>query len=248
MIGIFPLADLTENLGQLISDHWAKVVFLLIGAGLSLAWKYFWDRRQWRKRQGVETLHLSINSIQVRDSQVTRSNDQGVEVTESIKQPWLFLDCIYEDNLSNRVSNRYVRQLIRRAVSRTTAQQPFLHFGESADDHWYVMNMLRMSIAEIKGGDSLEKLGDSSRFHVIDVQCVFAATYERWPGMRQGKIRLMLARESDITQDRFRQTFQFEDPHHIERPKTLTRMSEDYNGDQKYTMMVRIPIRETSPA
>ena len=242
---MFLLATFSDTLGELISGHWVKILFLLIGAALSLVWKYYWDRRLWKKRQGVETLHLSSNTIQYRKTEETRTTEDGETETEQITLPWLFLDCIFEDNLANKVSNRYVRQLIRRAISKTTIEQPFMHFGDTDDDHWFVMNMLRMGIAEIKGGDSLEKLSGTALAPVRDVRCVFAVTYERWVGMRQGKIRIMLARESDVVEDKFSQDFQFQDPHHVDRPKTMIQMTLDYNDAQKYTMMLRIPIRNT---
>jgi hypothetical protein len=247
--------ELSETLGNLITDHWAKVVFLLIGALLSLLWKYFLDRRAWKNRQGIETLHLSSNTIEYRktetqpqaqsiaETKVPDSNDAQSATTKPENQPWLILDCVFEDDLNNKVSNRYVRQLIKRAITKTTVDQPFLRFGSSEDDHWFVMNMLRMGIAEIKGGDSLEKLATSPAVPIADVKSVFAVPYERWPGMRQGKIRIMLAREDDIADDKFSQDFQFEDPHHVDRPKTMRQMTADYNGPRKYTMELRLPVR-----
>lgn len=155
------------------------------------------------------------------------------------------LDVLAEDQLKDEVSHPIARQIIRRAAGKTTIDQPFLLFPEV--DCWYVLNNIRLAIAEFCRAGAVAKMAPAARVQTID--CVFALTFERYLGIKQGKIRVMIVPKSLLEDPlAFSGDIRFESPSHIDRISTLQKMQKDYlqgkgGGKWKYCMDVRLSIQ-----
>ena len=232
-------ADIDALLGQLkelLREHGVKVIATLVVSFASSVWGWIWARRKWKSRQDTGVIHYSQNSFV----------DCWYGPEKKLVSRSLVLDVYSENQLKDDVSHPVARKLIRRAAGKTTADQPFLVFPD--DDRWYILNIIRLSIAEQFRVGTAAKL--ASRASVEGVECVFALTYERYEGMKQGKIRVMIVRRDVLENKRFfdEAPVTFESPSHADRLKTLRKMQEDYRegkdgGKWKYCLTVRLNIQ-----
>lgn len=169
--------SIVDRATELTHDHWLKVAGWGAALCFSTLWAFFWAWRSWRTRQDMDVIHVSQNTIVSRPSGAN-----------SAQELWLILDVHFEDPMEQVISHPMPRRLIRRAAKRTTESQPFLLFP--SNDRWYVLNLIRLAIAEPFRIGTAAKLVPEAK--VAEVECVFALTYERYKRMRQGKIRVML--------------------------------------------------------
>jgi hypothetical protein len=206
-------------------------VGLLATLGTSaLGWFLAW--RAWRKRQDLGVIHFSQNTLEERptgpDGQMER---------------WLILDVYSENPLEEEISHYAPRRLIQKAAKRTTVQQPFLHFPK--EDRWYVLNLIRLAIAEPFRTGTAAKLVEGAK--VVPVECIFAVTFERYATMRQGKIRVMIVKRSDLDNPKaFDEPLRLESTFHRDRITTLRRMQTDYakgEANWEYCLNVRINVQ-----
>lgn len=133
------------------------------------------------------------------------------------------------------------RRLIRRAAKKTTESQPFLVFP--SHDRWYVLNLIRLAIAEPFRIGTAAKLVPETK--VAEVECVFALTYERYKGMRQGKIRVMLIPRAVLDDpSSFDRPLRLEAESHRDRITTLKAMQRDWlkGKDAQFCMNVRLNV------
>ena len=126
-------------------DHWFKAASALAAMIGTSLWAFFWAWRSWRIRSDLDVLHISLNTIQPRPSG-----------SEGQIEPWLILDVIYENPLHEVVTHPMPRRLIKHAARQTTESQPFLRFDET--DRWYVLNIVRLAIAETCAVATIAKL------------------------------------------------------------------------------------------
>jgi hypothetical protein len=212
-------------------DHGTKALSALVVFLATSSWALFRAWRSWRSRSDLDVFHLSQNGFRLKPS----GPDGAME-------SWLILDVIFEDLLSEIVSHPMPRRLIRNAAKHTTLHQPFLKF--EPDDRWYVLNIIRLAIAETCATATIAKM--STQAKVDEIECVFALTYERYPCMRQGKIRCMLAPKSLLDDDKvlYRDDIRFESPSHSDRLTTLRKMQDDYlsGSESEYCMTVRLNV------
>lgn len=223
-------AFVDDRLFELVKEHWSKPVGWMLIVLFTSFWGWFIARRRWKARQDYNVVHFAQNTVQLRP---TGENNA--------MEPWLILDG-NEDPLDKIVTHPIAAKLIRKAAKKTTEFQPFLRFDP--DDRWYVLNHILLAIAEDAKAATRAKL--STKAVVDEVPCVFALTYERYPRMRQGKIRIMLIRQSVFDHpEEMDHDFRFEAPSHSDRVKTLRLMREDYRkGDQaEFCMGVRINVQ-----
>ncbi|HVX60015.1 MAG TPA: hypothetical protein VHC19_05435 [Pirellulales bacterium] len=222
--------NLLERVVELARDHWAKALGWAAAFLFSTVWASLLARRSWRNRQDLDVIHVSQNTIARRPT-----GPKGEP------ESWLVLDVHFEDPLEQVISHPIPRRLIRRAAKRTTEKQPFLLFP--ADDRWYVLNLVRLAIAEPFKVGAAAKMIPGAR--VEEVPCVFAITFERYPGMRQGKIRVMLVPKT-LLEDPNSLTgpLRLEAESHRDRVKTLLAMQEDYakGAEAKFCMDVRLSV------
>ncbi|MFO1020429.1 MAG: hypothetical protein U0903_07005 [Planctomycetales bacterium] len=205
---------LAHKVIEFIEEHWIKAVIAIALTALSGWWAAFWAWRKWRLRQDADVLHISQNTIEMRPT----GENQALE-------PWLVLDVISEDQLEKVISHPVPCQLIKKAALKTTVDQPFLIFPEA--DRWYVLNIVRLAIAEPFAIGTAAKMLPSAKVGTID--CIFALTYERYSAMRQGKLRVMLIAKSLLENPKtFDRPFRFESPQHSDRLTTLQKMQADY--------------------
>ena len=219
-----------ERTSELAQDHWLKLAGWIAAIAFSSLWAFFWAWRSWRTRQDMDVIHVSQNTIVPR-----KTGPTGEE------ELWLILDVHFEDPLEQVVSHPIPRRLIRRAAKKTTENQPFLVFPP--DDRWYVLNLIRLAIAEpFKFGTAAKMVAGAN---VAEVECVFALTFERYKGIRQGKLRVMLIPRA-ILDDRtaFDRPMRFEAESHRDRITTLKAMQRDWlkGKDSQYCMNVRLNL------
>lgn len=223
-----------QQLKDLMREHGMKVIVTLVVSLASSVWGWIWGRRKWRSRQDMGVIHYSQNTIEGRPTGPDGTNEN-----------WLILDVWAEDQLKDEVSHPVPRRLIRQAAGRTTVDQPFLLFPEK--DRWYVLNIIRLAIAEQYRTGAAAKMARQAT--VETVECMFALTFERYPNMKQGKIRVMIAPKSLFDDECAIHTgLRTESASHKERITTLQKMREDYlagkeAGNWQYCLDVRINVQ-----
>lgn len=222
--------NLIGRVAELAQDHWARALGWAAAFLFSTVWASLLAWRSWRNRQDMDVIHISQNTIARRPTGPKGEHES-----------WLVLDVHFEDPLEHVISHPIPRRLIRRAAKKTTEQQPFLLFP--ADDRWYVLNLVRLAIAEPFKVGAAAKMIPGAR--VEEVECVFAITFERYPGMRQGKIRVMLVPKTLLEKaDSFTGPLRLEADSHRDRVKTLKAMQADYakGADSQFCMDVRLSV------
>ncbi len=227
--------DWTEILNETVEffrEHGVKFFLTILLGLVSSTCTFFFARKKWRARQDMDIIHYSQNTF------VTRNTG-----TEGENEHWLILDVHGENTLEEDFPHPMARRLLRKAAKKTTEKQPFLDFDP--DDRWYILNLVRLAIAEPFKYGTVAKLSQTAKFEAID--CIFAITYERYPGMRQGKMRVMIVRQSDLREKRaYVEGLRVESPAHKDRIKTLQLMTEDFlrgEGHWDYCMSVRLNVQ-----
>ncbi|HJT35681.1 MAG TPA: hypothetical protein VJ783_26875, partial [Pirellulales bacterium] len=222
--------SIVDRATELVHDHWLKVAAWGAALAFSSLWAFFWAWRSWRNRQDMDVIHVSQNTIVSRPT-----GDKGAE------ELWLILDVHFEDPLEQVISHPMPRQLIRRAAKRTTENQPFLVFSNR--DRWYILNLIRLAIAEpFRVGTAAKMIRDAN---VAEVECVFALTYERYKGMRQGKIRVMLIPRAVLDDPKsLDRPLRLEAESHRDRITTLKAMQRDWlkAKESQFCMNVRLNV------
>lgn len=222
--------SIVDRATELVHDHWLKVAAWGAAIAFSSLWAFFWAWRSWRNRQDMDVLHVSQNTIVSRPT--------GDKAAEEL---WLILDVHFEDPLEQVISHPMPRRLIRRAAKRTTENQPFLLFSKR--DRWYILNLIRLAIAEpFRVGTAAKMIRDA---RVAEVECVFALTYERYKGMRQGKIRVMLIPRAILDDPQsLDRPLRLEAESHRDRITTLKAMQRDWlkGKESQFCMNVRLNV------
>ncbi len=221
------MQEIYGKMREFVHEHWIKAMMWLIATFISSLWTWVWARRKWRSRHDLDIIHFAQNTFETR-------NDAG-------GKKWLILDVLREGPLKSVIAHPVPRKLIKDAAKLTTETQPFLIFD--AADRFYVLNLVLVEIAEMFKTGTGKKLFDPAL--VVTVDCVFALTYERYPKMRQGKLRVMVVKRSDLDCLPAIGDLSFESPTHCDRMRTLAMMREDCAAgmDQaKHCMAVRLNI------
>lgn len=219
---------------EFVHEHGMKFMGGVIISIASSIWGWVWGWRKWRSRQDMGVIHYSQNMLENRPTGPAGKSEL-----------WLVLDTYAENQLKDEISHPVARRLIRKAAARTTANQPFLVFDDA--DRWYVLNIIRLAIAEQFRAGAAAKMAPGAK--VVTVECVFALTYERYTGMKQGKIRVMVAPRSMFDDPlALYGPVQVESPSHADRVTTLRKMSDDWKsgtdgGKWKYCQTVRINVQ-----
>lgn len=202
-----------EHAKKFAIDHWDKPVAWIAALLFTSFWTWFIARRRWKSRHDYDVMHMAQNTIQLRNTG-----------QDGASEPWLVLDG-NEDPLGKLITHPMAAKLIKNAAKKTTEHQPFLRFDP--DDRWYVMNIVLLAIGE--DGKEAARAKLSCKATVDEVPIVFAMTYERYPKMRQGKIRVMIVEQSALDDEHvLDQDLRVEFPSHRDRITTLRRMREDW--------------------
>jgi hypothetical protein len=224
--------QLIRMLVEFVQEHWLKALGALALTVASSLFGAFWAWRSWRTREDMDVIHYSQNTIETRPTGPDGSAER-----------WLILDVYAENPLHEEISHPVPRRLIQRAAAKTTPKQPFLLLPKH--DRWYVLNLIRLAIAEQFRLGTAAKFATSAKVEVVE--CVFALTFERYANMPQGKIRVMIAKQKDMENpDAFAGNFRFESATHSDRITTLQCMQEDYRSGRenwKYCETVRVNIQ-----
>src|SRR4051812_38452051 len=92
----------------LLRDHGTKALSALVVFFATSSWALFRAWRSWRSRSDLNVFHLSQNGFRLKPS----GPDGAME-------PWLILDVIFEDLLTELVSHPMPRRLIHSAARHT---------------------------------------------------------------------------------------------------------------------------------
>ena len=202
-----------------IADNWAKVIGTTLFMFGGMAWLWVKRKNEWRTKQFYGVVNVSYDVV--RDGKLLTS-------------------ALLEDRLEDAFSSLpHVVGIIEEAAKRTTEQEPFLIFPEA--DRWHVMSQILAVIAETNKG--LAWGGVSKEPRCVPVRCHNAATYERHPDMKDGKIRVIVVpdwvlEDRAILDDHEMNT---EYAHHLDRIMTLRQIREDVLSDKhEFTRAVRI--------
>jgi len=229
LMEMFELSEVFWRLMEAAGEHWPKALAWLACLAGTTFWGFFWARRRWKSRHDLGVIHVSQNVIAQRPTG-----------SESAMEPWLVLDVWQECPLEEMIPDSIPRGIIQKAAKKTTADKPLLLFPEV--DRWHVLNMVRNAIAEKFLLGAALKMTKAGKYEEVD--CVFALTYERYPNMKQGKIRVMMIERTTLMGDRLDTVLRTESDSHIDRIATLKMMRDDYaKGDKaRHCMYVRITV------
>lgn len=212
-----PLVDWLQNgLPEFISNHWLKVLGSIAAAIFGTVIIYLRNYREWTSRQFYGTFNISFDTI--------RNN-------------YLLTTAILEDNIDSALSNvPHAVKIIQGAAKKTTEENPFLILPE--EDRHHIMSQIRASIAETN--QSFSWGGAQKRPRCHQVGCYFALTYERFEGMKTGKIRVIVVPEW-VFDKLEAPELKTEYVHHKDRIETLKKIRDDvYSGDPQFSRMIRI--------
>lgn len=213
-------ADLLGQASEFINSNWLKLLgTVLAGASGGV---YMWCRniREWKSRQFYGVFNVSFDTIH-----------NGKLMTTAL----------LEDKLEQAFSSLpSVVSIIKNAAKKTTIEDPFLRFSDK--DKWHVGSQILVAIAETNRPTSWNFVAERPFSNQVD--CYFAATYERFAGMKSGKIRVIVAPkwllESDALDGKSTK-LRTEYVHHADRIKTLRMMREDTRKEvPDFTRKIRI--------
>ena len=211
------LVDWLQNgLPEFITKHWLKVLGSIIAAIFGTVVIWWRNYREWSSRQFYGTFNISFDSI---------------------RNGHLFTTAIAEDNIEIALSNvPHAVKIIQNAAKKTTQDNPFLILPE--EDRHHIMSQIRACIAETN--KSFSWSGTQEKPRCREVGCFFALTYERFRGMKTGKIRVIVVPEWVF--DKLESpNLLTEYVHHKGRIETLKKIRDDvFSGDPQFTRMIRI--------
>jgi hypothetical protein len=207
------IAQFFELLGELITDHWLKVVS---AAALMLVGWWLGKRRaraQWQKKEFLNRLNISLNIL--RDGK-------------------LQIRTLSEKSLDEIFLNAVAVQKVLDAAQHTTEENPILPLAD--EDRWYLLNSVLNEVAEQYGAGYLHRdLG----LPVTAERYLICLTRERAGEMKTHKVRAMLVRKAVLV-DLADEAPELESPRHITRVETLRKMAEVYRKAPDHFMEVEI--------
>lgn len=226
----FELSEFFWRMNEAFSEHWPVVVLWLLFVIVPLVVQSMLIRRAWRSHHHDDIIHISQNSVEMRKTG-----------KENADEPWLILDVHGEFPLEAILHHPVPQKIVRAAAKKTMQNQPLIGFAP--EDRWHILNMVRNGIATPFLIGTARKMIPMAGKTVV-VPCVFALTYERYPGMRHGKIRAILVSQELLMSDLLNQPLRVEDDTHRDRITTLHLMRADYakGNAAEYCMEVRLNI------
>lgn len=183
---------------QFLRENWSKIVFSVICLTLGAAWGRWRSYRQWRRREFVGRLNISLNSI---------------------VDGKLIMRTLREDSLEEIFLNTEAVRMILAAAKKSTIDTPVLEFPKN--DAWFLLNSVLNVVSEqFSIGLVKRDLGQP----VLSAKYVICLTFECDGEVRTRKIRAMVLRE-ELLENLPAESPGFEKPHHKIRFKTLQTMA-----------------------
>ncbi|MEZ6125717.1 MAG: hypothetical protein R3C49_21435 [Planctomycetaceae bacterium] len=192
------MQQLIDSLLTYLAGNWPELVWIVLVAGFA---SYAAGRRsqmQWRKRDFLHRLNVSLSSI-----------DGGVLKIRTI------LEMDVEDIFLNRAASDRIAQL----AQQTTEIDPLIPIPK--DDLWFYLNSVLNEISERFALGHLQ--ADAGR-SVRAEKYLLCLTCEQAGAVRTRKIRAMLIREALLTNLPETEP-SYESPTHATRWKTLQQMA-----------------------
>jgi hypothetical protein len=221
---------------SLITDHADMLLPAGAAAGgavASLSFKYLWDRHLFRSRNGYNIVNASLSTLQA-----VEDKDGDGETAMQLE-----IDVLFESQLQTLLDNKYAIKVVTTAARKAKRSgKPLLNFGK---DHWFILNGFLCELSEKYSQGFLTK-GLASPVKT-EVSFVFALTYESWPNMRQGKVRLIMAPENQLKPELFKKKWNFKSSSHADRKETLSQICDDWHGSKTFCRAIRLPILHTAP-
>lgn len=199
--------QIQEVLGDLIVDHWLKIlcgVLLAFGGTILAKWK---QRRDYYKREFLQRLNLSLNFI-----------EDGV----------LRIRTIFEMNLGDVLFNQ---ELVNKVLKAAKEKDVLLKMDK--DTQWLVNNSILNEIAERFAEG---QLAHAQGITVSTEPYLFCLTCEKDDDVRIRKLRVMLIHKNMIDRilDPDSKMPNFERPYHNVRWDTLRQMAKAWKERGNY--------------
>ena len=166
------MRDLIEFFFEKLEENWVKIVSAMILTALGWAFGYWRARRNWTRREFLDRLNFSLNSL-----------DGGMLKIRTLAE--VDADAVF---LNSEAARRVVA-----AAGRTTAADPILPLPK--DDYWYYLNAVLNEVSERFAVGLLRRdLGGN----VLAVTYLVCLTCEAAGKARTRKVRAMLMRKDHL--------------------------------------------------
>ena len=202
--------ELTQTIGELISDHWMKIVSGILLLIIGRWWGRWRAARMWRKRQFMHRIMISLNSIR---------NNQDAPSTLAIRT-------ILEKDLKDVLLNDAAVAQVLRAAELTTESDPIVPLPQQ--DRWYVLNAVLNEVAEAFADGVMQA---DMGLPVVRQTYIICLTNERAGSVKTQKIRAMVVRKDLLLNGDFEAGLSLESPNHATRIDTLKRIRAAYKSD-----------------
>lgn len=221
------LAEIRDFVGELVVDHWMKVLggvaMLLIGR--------FWGRRralrEWSRKRFLHRLMVSLNSVS--------DDERG--------RPTLRIRTILEKDIQDVFLNPVAVERVLAAARETSDQDPILPLA--TEDRWILQNAVLNEIAEhFAAGALAADMG----LDVVTARYVFCLTHETAGPVRTRKIRAMIVRKDRLLRGDFEAELMLEADSHAVRLQTLRFMREEYRRDPSRFLELDLSLPATARA
>lgn len=215
------LEKLKELVAGFVVDH-----FLSLAVGLlSLALGRWWGKRrakaEWRRREFMNRLMVSLNSI--------------VRTAEGKER--LAIRTLLEKDVADVFLNSTAVEKVLAAAQKTTESSPILPIAK--DDRWFILNALLNDIAErFSEGTMAKDLG----MPVHTGRYLIALTNEIAGSLRTHKLRAMVVRKDLLLSGAFERSIELESPHHSTRIETLKAMRKMFETEPDHFLEIDITI------
>ena len=188
------MRDLIEFAFDKLDENWIKIVSALILTAVGWAFGYWRARRSWAKREFLDRLNFSLNTI-----------DNGT----------LKIRTLAEVDAASVFLNREAARRVVKAANRTTAADPILPLPK--EDYWFYLNAILNEVSERFAVGLLRRdLGEEVRTATY-LMCL---TCEAAGAARTRKVRAMLIRKDRLL-SLPAEAPKLESPNHAVRWQTL---------------------------
>jgi len=217
--------NLPELISELVTDHWAKIVAGVLIFVAGRWWGRFLARRRFRRREFLDYLNVSLNTIYLDGDRPTL----GIRTLLEKPAKEVFLNPIAAEQFG-----QYARQTDE---THSLVKIPKEH-------RWHFLNAVLNEVAEkFAAGAVAKDLGQP----VTEQTYLLFLTREVDGDVRTHKPRAMLARKDHLVGRRYEE-LALERPHHRKRLATLKEALDLYLKDPGHfiEMKIAMPVRESS--
>ena len=195
-----------DFIGQWVAEHWLELVISLAAVLVGVWWGRRQARKRWKKREFLDRINISLNSIQ----------DDALQIRT-----------IMEADLQEVFHNSAAVEMVLAAARETTLGTPILPVAQ--EDCWFLLNAVLNEVSEkFAAGLIRRDVG-------LDVRVgryVICLTCEADGQMRTRKVRAMLIQEDTLA--KFMREYKEQSPRleskwHETRVKTLRILAEYYH-------------------